>query len=81
MRQSRSVPLAGPLVRHVRVEQGDAAVFDLVVRDRERTVTQRHFNPAHDWTVPDVAFHLLSASLIKKLAGPSAMVCRSEPGT
>ncbi len=63
MRQSRSVPQAGRLLWHLRVEQDDAAVFDLVVRDRERTVAQGHFKPAHRWIVSDVAFHLLPPSL------------------
>ena len=38
MRQSRSVSQAGQLLRHLGVEQDDPAVFDLVVRDCDRTV-------------------------------------------
>jgi hypothetical protein len=57
MRQSRSVSQAGQLLRHLRVEQDDPAVLDLVVGDCERTVPQGHFKPAHGWIVPDVALH------------------------
>src|SRR5690242_11030980 len=63
MRQPRSVPQAGQLLRHLRMEQDDPAVFDLVVRDCDRTVAKGHFKPAHGRIVPDVAFHLLSPSL------------------
>jgi hypothetical protein len=45
MRQSRSVSQAGQLLRHLRMEEDDAAVFDLVVRDCERIVAQGHFKP------------------------------------
>jgi hypothetical protein len=65
MRPSRSVSLAGQLLRHLRVEQDDPAVFDLVVGDCERSVAQGHFKPAHGRIVSDVAFHLLPPSLIR----------------
>src|ERR1700743_1257357 len=48
MRQPRSVPKAGQLLWHLRVEQDDATVFDLlIVCDSERTVAKGHFKTAH----------------------------------
>jgi hypothetical protein len=41
MRQPRSVPQAAQLLRHLRVEQDDPAVLDLVVGKCERTVAER----------------------------------------
>jgi hypothetical protein len=40
MRQPRSVSQAGQLLWNLRTEQNDVAVFDLVVRDGERTAAQ-----------------------------------------
>jgi hypothetical protein len=51
MCQPRSLPLAGQLLRHLRVEQGDAAL----VGDCERAVAEWHFKPAHCWIVSDTA--------------------------
>jgi hypothetical protein len=71
MRQPRSVSLAGQLLRHLRVEQDDAAVFDLVLRDCERTVAEGHFKPAHGWIVPDaVATCCLPRSSADKVSRP-----------
>lgn len=56
MRQSRSVAKTRQLLRHFRMEQHDAAVLDLVGRDRERIAAEGHFKPAHGHVVPDVAF-------------------------
>lgn len=65
MRQPRSIPQAGRLLRHLRMEQDNPSVFDLLVGDCERAVAEGHFKPAHGRIVPDVAFHLLPPSLIR----------------
>jgi hypothetical protein len=41
MRQPRSIPQAGGLLRHLRMEQDNPSVFDLLVGDGERAVALR----------------------------------------
>ena len=41
MRQPRSIPQAGRLLRHLRMEQDNPSVFDLLVGDCERAVALR----------------------------------------
>jgi hypothetical protein len=81
MRQPRSIPQAGRLLRHLRMEQDNPSVFDLLVGDCERAVAEGHFRPAHGRIVPGCRFPP-SASLphpCPNLAGPSAIVCRPQP--
>ena len=63
-RDAEIVKNVPPLINEFAVQRAsgadDPAIFDLVVRDCDRTVANGHFKPAHGRIVPDVAFHLLS---------------------
>jgi hypothetical protein len=56
MREPRSVSQAGQLLRHLRMEQDDPSIFDLVVRDCERAVPRGISNQLMERIVLDAAY-------------------------